>query len=136
MNGKFPYGRTKRKGRSILAHRLAWMLLVGKIPKGLCVLHRCDVPQCVRPSHLFLGTIADNVADMIHKGRIGPRRGLSGEANPRAKLTRNVVLMIRRLVLNGEITRRAASERFGIAYSTACEVVSGNRWKWLKKGMP
>lgn len=55
-----------------LAHRLAWLLFVGPIPPGRLVLHRCDNPRCVRPGHLFLGTHADNVADMLQKGRHRP----------------------------------------------------------------
>lgn len=51
------------------AHRIAWRLINGLIPQGLFVLHRCDVPACVNPKHLFLGTNIDNVRDMIAKGR-------------------------------------------------------------------
>ena len=51
------------------AHRVAWMLAHGPIPRGMNVLHRCDVPRCVNPDHLFLGTQHDNVRDMIAKGR-------------------------------------------------------------------
>ena len=53
----------------VLAHRLAWALMNGCVPKGLCVLHHCDNPPCIRPDHLFLGKPADNNADMIAKGR-------------------------------------------------------------------
>lgn len=66
------YGRVKvggRPGPVQLAHRVAWELINGAIPDGLCILHACDNPPCCNPSHLFLGTKADNTADMIAKGR-------------------------------------------------------------------
>jgi hypothetical protein len=54
---------------SISAPRLAWEIANGPIPEGMQVLHRCDEPRCCEPDHLFLGTAADNMADMRRKGR-------------------------------------------------------------------
>jgi hypothetical protein len=51
------------------AHRLSWILNRGPIPPGAHILHRCDVRECVRPEHLFLGTQAINMADKVAKGR-------------------------------------------------------------------
>lgn len=65
----FGYGEFRLDGRPVRAHRLAWEWEHGPIPPGLCVLHRCDRPECVRPSHLWLGTKAENTADMKAKGR-------------------------------------------------------------------
>lgn len=66
--GAFVYQR----GEDIIqgrAHRYSWELHYGDIPPGLCVLHHCDTPACVRPEHLWLGTKAENNADMVAKGR-------------------------------------------------------------------
>lgn len=63
------YGRIYRRGKSIGAHRAAWEISFGPILKGLQVCHKCDNRTCVRPDHLFLGTISDNIKDMVKKGR-------------------------------------------------------------------
>ena len=74
-NGSPSYGcisigsRSDKSKRMVPAHKLVWEIERGPIPAGMKVLHKCDNPQCVRPSHLFLGTQADNVADMISKER-------------------------------------------------------------------
>lgn len=63
------YGRVMYQGRLWLAHRLACVLSGVEIMDGVCRLHRCDNPPCCNPAHTFDGTRADNVADMISKGR-------------------------------------------------------------------
>lgn len=62
------YGVIRVAGRGCLSHRVAFELMNGPIPLGLVVRHRCDTPLCCNPSHLELGTMADNTADMLQRG--------------------------------------------------------------------
>lgn len=75
------------------AHRVAYELCVGAIPRGLVVCHACDNRACVNPQHLFIATQRENVMDRVRKGR---RQWPTGEQHPKAKLSTDDVLAIRR----------------------------------------
>lgn len=92
--GHWGYGKIFWDSKTQLAHRLAWEVANGPIPSGKFICHRCDVPACVNPDHLFLGTAADNSADMIAKGRHATKPA-RGEAHRSAVLTAEQVLAIR-----------------------------------------
>lgn len=83
LNGR--YGQLKIGDRMIRAHRVSYELHYGPIPDGMKCLHHCDNGFCIRPDHLFLGTQADNVHDMIKKDRT-PCIGKRGQANPKNRL--------------------------------------------------
>jgi hypothetical protein len=113
--------------RMVAAHRFSWMLVHGDIPKGMNVLHRCDTPRCVNPAHLFLGTQADNVHDMLDKGR-GSHCGFPGEKNPRAKLTWELVRAIRCGKWRGD-SHQAVAEKLGVAQTTISAIMRDRTWK-------
>jgi len=96
----------------------------GPIPDGMQVLHRCDNPPCCNPAHLFLGTQADNIADMIAKRRGG---AVSGEAHYRAKLTADQVSAIRARYAAGE-TQVALAREFGVSQTNISRIVRGTTW--------
>lgn len=71
------YGRLRRQGRLVLAHRLAYETWVGPIPGELFVRHKCDNPPCINPDHLETGTVQENNRDAAVRGNGGRRRKLS-----------------------------------------------------------
>lgn len=118
------YGALMRGGKWKLAHRVSWELHNGEIPEGLYVCHRCDVAACVNPEHLFLGTPADNTADMLAKKRNRPCRG---EAAGKARLTEAAVMSIRASVDAGALHKTVA-RAFGISRKQVSVIV--NRLQW------
>ena len=118
------YGNFSLGGRVMKAHRVAYQLYVGEIPEGLCVCHRCDNPSCVNPSHLFLGTNADNTHDRDNKGR-----GSYGENRPNAKLTDNKVSEIRAR-WQGGVSMTNLGKEYGVARQTISNIV--HRRKWMR----
>ena len=118
------YGRIGYKGENIQSHRASWMVHFGGIPVGLHVLHRCDNRKCVNPSHLFLGTNDDNIADMVSKGR-----NSRGENSSASKLTEQDVRVIRFLYDELGIKIYILKELFGVCDSVICNVVHRKAWK-------
>ncbi len=122
------YGRFFCDGRHHMAHRFAWTLDNGAIPDGVKILHKCDNPPCVR--HLFSGTQAENVADMIAKGR---RAVLLGAAHGMAKLSEKQVLEIRSRYKPG--IGGALAAEFGVGKLVVSRIVRRVSWKHLKAQM-
>ena len=116
-----------RKGVIRRSHRVAWELTNGPVPAGLWVLHHCDNPPCVRPSHLFLGTPKQNTADMATKGRDGFPK--PGSAHHSAILTEADVLAIRAARRQGVSGAELAS-RFGVHRTTIYHVCR-DRWNHI-----
>jgi hypothetical protein len=107
------YGVTEHGGRCMLAHRVAWIVAHGPIPRGMYVLHRCDNRPCCNVEHLWLGTHAENAADMVAKGR--QARGIrAGMRRGQAKLSAVARAEIVRRHGEGEKYARLASE-YGIS---------------------
>lgn len=124
------YGSMWDGRRVTYAHRVAHEMEVGPIPTGLLVCHRCDTPLCVNPGHLFLGTPADNTADMMAKGRHHPSPLSTGpgEANGRAILSRSAVEAIRREYVPRRVPLRVFADRYGVTTSAIHAVVRGRSW--------
>lgn len=152
------YGQVRISGKTELTHRVAWTIANGSIPDNFQVLHHCDNPPCVNPSHLFLGTNQDNVDDKMEKGREGramgdrngsrthpesyrdekhwshryPEKVARGEKNGYAKLTWEQVREIRRRYawfgIGGDSLPKLAKD-FGVHPTTIHDIVKNKVWK-------
>jgi hypothetical protein len=110
------------------AHRYSWERFKGKIPEEMCVLHKCDVRNCVNPDHLWLGTNQDNTADKIAKGR-----QIFGEKSGTSKLTEKDVLKIRKMRISGK-TIKEISEYFCMTSNNISQICLNKRWKHVSLG--
>ena|ERR1035437_3333296 len=106
------------------AHRFSWELHFGPIPDGLFVLHDCDIRNCVRPDHLWLGTQLDNMRDMRKKGRGVDN---SGSNCGKAILTEADVKEVR--ILAKTQTIRALAKKYKIGKTAMGYAVNGTTWK-------
>ena len=121
------YGMAWFSGRHQLAHRVSYQLQNGPIPAGnqrddaTCVLHRCDNPTCVNPSHLWLGSQSENVADRDSKGR---QKTPHGEHHKLSKLTADQVIRIRS---DSRLLRLVASD-YGVSMNLICRIKKRQTW--------
>ena len=121
--GAHGYGWVTFMNRQMHSHRLAWILFRGDIPHGQYVCHSCDVPACVNPDHLFLGTPGDNMRDMWSKGRHTLPRGNVYAA----KIGIEELKAIRALLLSG-MSQRAIGALYGITQSAVSRIATGKNW--------
>jgi len=101
------------------AHRIAWTLAYGPIPKDAHVLHSCDVRACCNPGHFFLGDQAANAADASNKGRW---IGVNG------KLSYEEVMRIRELLSEGQ-AQRVIAEQFGVCQQNISWIARYKTWR-------
>lgn len=117
------YGHLKYQLGWVYSHRLAWELTQGSVPSGLKVLHRCDNRPCCNPNHLFVGTQAVNVEDMVAKGR-----QQRGEGHYRSSLTASDVVRIRSLHAD-RIPMSAIAKAYEVGKKTIEAIVYRKTWK-------
>lgn len=139
------YGSFGVGGKNKGSHRVAYELVKGPIPAGLCVCHRCNNPRCCNPRHLATGTYAENSRYAVLCGRVasGDRHGshkhpeawARGEAHGQSKLTYSVVRQIRNLAKSGEL-HRVLGAMFGVNRTAIAKVVRRETWIRISKKVP
>ena len=115
------YGTIKHHGKVVTAHRVAYEVYRGPIPDGMHVCHKCDNRICVNPDHLFLGTHADNMADMSKKNRQA-----RGADNGSAKLTEIDVRAIR---AENSKSQSELGKDYGVSQSYISKIKRRESWK-------
>lgn len=135
------YGEFYYKGKK-LAHRAAYMMFKGEIPKGMFVLHKCDVRNCVNVEHLWLGTAKDNSQDMAKKERSAlgdkngsrkcPERLPTGDDHVNSKLTCSKVKVLWKMWNGGGVSQSGLARKFGVSKATIRQVLTGMTWRHVE----
>lgn len=121
----YGYGTFNHRGKIRKAHIVSHEISVGPVPDGVKVLHRCDMPNCVNPSHLFLGTHQDNMDDMVAKGRGDAPKG---EDHHGAKLTEEQVRAIR----SDTRPNTVIAAEFGVTKGAVWFIKARRNWKHIE----
>jgi HNH endonuclease len=114
------YGVFSLRNLDQRAHRASYMIFKGPIPKGLHILHSCDTPACVNPTHLRAGTVKENMVEREARGR----RDVRGEQIGTSKLTREQVVEIKK----SDIGLKALSEKYGVEAQSIWRIRTGKSW--------
>jgi hypothetical protein len=129
---KKQYGSIKADGKSVAAHRFSWEFYNNsKVPDGMIVMHKCDNPKCVNPWHLELGTHAENMVDMVSKGRQAKglsfknRKPAKGSKNGLSKLTEEQA----KKIYHDTNPQREIAQRYGISQTVVHNIKSKKTWK-------
>lgn len=126
------YGSVQHEGKVQTAHRVAYQLFIGSIPKGAWILHSCDNRRCVNPEHLIAGTPARNTKEALERKRMIPVKHHRGEATPNSKLTEAQVLEVRDLYDQGW-SCKDIGESYGVNEQTIRLIGQRKNWSHVKE---
>ena len=135
------YGRVKRSGKLLLAHRYAWELERGRIPDGMFVCHTCDNPPCCNIDHLFIGTNSDNMKDAYNKNRIvipanGHKFTIGSRPSNRLLSEDAAISLVKEVMANtmrGGLVQIA--KRHGVTYQLVRDISAGRSYISIAKAL-
>lgn len=128
--GHFGYGNCQSNKLKLKdAHRMSYYFHFGDFNRKLFVLHKCDVPSCVNPDHLYLGTQADNMRDRKTRNRFIAK---NGEDHARAKLTEKQAINVHKLYNSGKYTQAEIAKKYNVSETTIRNLYIFRNWKHLK----
>jgi hypothetical protein len=127
------YGIIRQDGLSVATQRASWRLHNGPIPNGMHVLHTCDLPWCVNPSHLYIGKNEDNIRDKVMRGRTARQNGAK---NGQSKLTATEVAEIKALYWEQDIYQHQIASQFNISQPEVSRIVHEKRWNSTSPSRP
>lgn len=122
------------------AHRLSYIFCHGELPKGQFVCHHCDNRRCFNPAHLFIGSPADNISDMIRKGRqqkyVDQPKGKDHHLvkNPELSPTRKLSEQQVREIFHADGKHREIADAYGVFSATIADIKSRRSWRHLDFG--
>ena len=120
------YAAIGYRGKAWLAHRAVYTEYKGEIPEGMQVMHSCDVRNCVRPTHLSVGTQIDNEKEKFERGRAS-----LGEQHYASVLTEELVRKLRQEYTPGD-SWMALEKKYGINRGVIRPAVLGRTWRHVK----
>lgn len=131
VGGKSEYGRLRMGGKLQLAHVASYKIHKGAIEAGKKVMHNCpsgDTPRCCNPDHIHTGSHAENMRDMVRKGRNNPP---IGARNHMSKLDTEKVLFIRNSIASKNETVSSLSKKYKTTFQCIYQIAIGNSWRHI-----
>jgi len=118
------YGIVRKAQVNTRIHRIAYAEFIGPIPEGLDICHKCDMPACCNPDHLYPGTEYENMNDMVSRNRQS-----KGSKRPAHKLLEHQIPIIRQKYATGNYTQKQLAIEYNVSRSLIGCVVTGKLWK-------
>lgn len=124
------YGLFKVHTKSVRAHRKSYELFHGPIPDGLVVMHSCDNPSCILPSHLSVGTYKQNTQDAVSKNRMTRKSAKFSESSNRNRFNLETANRVRSDFASGSFSQRELAKKYNMSFQNVHLIVARKIWNY------